>query len=181
MKHTVQSSENPMRPVAPWLQRRIAIGLAVLFALPLGGVPACFAQQATPSQQSSPDQSSSDQAGESVSSSATPQAAAGSATDTNSAQPSSLPQEPAAQGPAAQQSATPEQKKDSSPAPVGTAVAPYEKGVGVAASRPAGAVIAPAKQKRTRSFLIKSGLLIGAGVAVGSVVALSNASPSRPH
>ena len=64
---------------------------------------------------------------------------------------------------------------------MGTAVAPYEKGVGVAASRPAGAVIAPAKQKRTRSFLIKSGLLIGAGVAVGSVVALSNASPSRPH
>ena len=67
------------------------------------------------------------------------------------------------------------------PAPVGTAAAPYEKGIGVAASRPAGVVIAPAKQRRTRSFLIRTGLLIGAAVAIGTVVALSNASPSQPH
>ena len=67
------------------------------------------------------------------------------------------------------------------PAPVGTAAAPYEKSIGVAASRPAGVVIAPAKQRRTRSFLIRTGLLIGAAVAIGTVVALSNASPSQPH
>jgi hypothetical protein len=66
-------------------------------------------------------------------------------------------------------------------APVGTAAAPYEKGIGVAASRPAGAVIAPAKQRRTRSFWIKTGVLLGAAVAVGTVVGLSSASPSRPH
>jgi hypothetical protein len=64
---------------------------------------------------------------------------------------------------------------------LGTAVAPYETGIGVAASRPAGAVIAPAKQRRTRSFVIKLGVLIGACAAVGTVVALSNASPSQPH
>jgi hypothetical protein len=53
--------------------------------------------------------------------------------------------------------------------------------VGVAASRPAGAAIAPAKQKRARTLLIKVGIVVGVAVAVGTVVALSNASPSRPH
>lgn len=66
-------------------------------------------------------------------------------------------------------------------APVGTAAAPYEKGIGVAASRPAGAVIAPAKQRRTRTILIRVGVIVAAAVAVGIVVALSSGSPSRPH
>ncbi len=65
--------------------------------------------------------------------------------------------------------------------PVGTAAAPYEKGVGVAVSKPAGAVIAPAKQKRTRSILIKVGVILAAGVAIGTVVALSAGSSSRPN
>lgn len=65
--------------------------------------------------------------------------------------------------------------------PLGTAVAPSVKTTGVAASRPAGAAIAPARQKRARSILIKVGVIVGAGVAVGTVVALSSASPSRPH
>lgn len=60
-------------------------------------------------------------------------------------------------------------------------MAPYEKGMGIAASRPAGAVIAPAKQRRTRSFVIKVSLIVGAAVAVGTVVGLSSASPSRPQ
>lgn len=65
--------------------------------------------------------------------------------------------------------------------PVGTAVAPYEETSGVTASRPAGAVIAPAKQRRRRSILIKIGIVVGAAAAVGTVVALSHASPSQPH
>lgn len=64
--------------------------------------------------------------------------------------------------------------------PVGTAAAGSVEATGVAASKPAGAAIAPAKQRRTRAILIKVGALVGAGVAVGTVVALSNASPSRP-
>lgn len=81
-----------------------------------------------------------------------------------------------------QQPAAPQANQPSgNSAPVGTAVAPYEKGIGVAASRPAGVVIAPAKQRRSRSFIIKVGLLIGAGVAVGTVAALAHASPSQPH
>ena len=76
----------------------------------------------------------------------------------------------------------PEQQTTTPAPPVGTAAAPYEKGVGVAASRPAGVVIAPAKQRRTRSFLIKVGVILAAAAAVGTIVGLSSASPSRqPH
>jgi hypothetical protein len=65
--------------------------------------------------------------------------------------------------------------------PVGTAAAQPVKTTGVAASEPAGAAIAPARQRRARSILIKVGAIVGAGVAVGTVVALSSGSPSRPH
>lgn len=64
--------------------------------------------------------------------------------------------------------------------PVGTAAAPAESPVGTAVSRPAGAAIAPAKQKRRRTFVIRMGLVIGAAVAIGTVVGLSKASRSRP-
>jgi hypothetical protein len=74
-----------------------------------------------------------------------------------------------------------EQTQNTAPKPVGTAAAPYEKTTGVAASRPAGAVIAPAKQRRARSILIRVGVIVGAAVAVGTVVALSKGSPSRPN
>ena len=74
-----------------------------------------------------------------------------------------------------------EQQQNNATKPVGTAAAPYEKTTGVAASRPAGAVIAPAKQRRARSILIRVGVIVGAAVAVGTVVALSRASPSRPN
>ncbi len=71
-------------------------------------------------------------------------------------------------------------QQDNGSKPVGTAAAPYEKPTGVAASRPAGAVIAPAKQRRVRTILISLGVVIGAGVAIGTVAGLSKASPSRP-
>jgi hypothetical protein len=73
------------------------------------------------------------------------------------------------------------QQQSSEQQPVGTAAAPYEKTTGVAASRPAGAVIAPAKQRRARSLLIRVSVVVGAAVAVGTVVALTRASPSRPN
>jgi hypothetical protein len=64
--------------------------------------------------------------------------------------------------------------------PVGTAAAGVSNGGGVTASQPAGAALAPAKQRRARSLLIKVGALVGAGVAVGTVMALSKGSPSKP-
>ncbi len=77
----------------------------------------------------------------------------------------------------AQQSSSREQQLQE---PVGTAVAGSVEATGVAASNPAGAAIAPAKQRRTRSILLKVGALVGAGAAVGAVAALSAGSPSRP-
>lgn len=150
-----------IRGVRLWQRRGVALGLAAFLVLSLYGETAVLAQQG------------------------------GSVT---SSQPQSQSTAGATQGPgsAADQSAggnrqpdlqttTPEQQQGGTSEPLGTAVAPYEKGIGVAASRPAGAVLAPAKQRRTRSFLIRVGLLVGAGVAVGTVVALSSASPSQPH
>ncbi len=73
-------------------------------------------------------------------------------------------------------------QQQSSPAsPVGTAAAPGEEPVGTVGSKPAGAVIAPAKQRRVHTFLISVAILAGAGIAIGTVAALSHASPSQPH
>jgi hypothetical protein len=64
--------------------------------------------------------------------------------------------------------------------PVGTAAARAETITGVAATRPVGAAIAPAKQRRARAILIRVSVVVGAAVAIGTVVALSGASPSKP-
>jgi hypothetical protein len=64
--------------------------------------------------------------------------------------------------------------------PVGTAAAETSNGGGVAASQPAGVAIAPAKQRRIRTMVLRVGAIVGAGVAVGTVMALTQATPSRP-
>ena len=64
--------------------------------------------------------------------------------------------------------------------PVGTAVAESPNAGGVAASQPAGVAIAPAKQRRVRTIVLRMGAIMGAGVAVGSVVALTAATSSKP-
>jgi hypothetical protein len=93
-------------------------------------------------------------------------------------QPSSPVQEqPAASQPQSQSSQTP----SSSPQrPVGTAAAETSNPGGVAASQPAGVAIAPAKQRRVRTIVLRVGAIVGAGVAVGTVVALTQATPSKP-
>jgi len=65
------------------------------------------------------------------------------------------------------------------PQPSGTAVAPAVEVSGSAASKPAGVAIAPPKQRQIRSWLIRFGFIAGAGAALGTVVALSAASPGR--
>ncbi len=104
------------------------------------------------------------------------------------ADPEALPEAPAPSEP--QTAGTSQQPAASQPGdaqpqrnprkPVGAAAAPYEPTLGIAASRPAGAAIAPAKQRRVRTILISLGVIAGAGIAVGSVAALSHGSPSRP-
>ncbi len=91
-------------------------------------------------------------------------------TPNQSSQPNT---QPSAQSQPTQQQQTPRE-------PVGTAAAETIQTTGVAASRPAGAALAPAKQRRVRSILIKVGALVGVGVAVGTTMALSQGSPSKP-
>jgi len=85
-------------------------------------------------------------------------------------QSSSQPQQ---QNQQAQQTQTPQQ-------PVGTAAAPYEKPTGVPGSRPAGAAIAPAKQRRVRAIVISLGLVLAGAGAIGAVAGMSKASHSQP-
>jgi cytoskeletal protein RodZ len=77
-----------------------------------------------------------------------------------------------------QQDSIQPQNPNSVPSGAAGAKAPTVRGA--PASRPIGAAIAPTKQKQRRSLIIKAGLIAGACVAVGSVVALSRSSPSRP-
>jgi hypothetical protein len=64
--------------------------------------------------------------------------------------------------------------------PVGTAAAEAPKAKGVTAAQPAGVAIAPAKQRRVRTIVIKVGAMAAAGAAVGTVIGLTRATPSRP-
>ena len=93
--------------------------------------------------------------------------------DSSSSLPSAPTPQPQQQEPA-QQQPPPQQ-------PVGTAAAPYEKPTGVPGSRPAGAVIAPAKQRRVRAIVIRVAVVAAAAAAVGTVVGLSKATHSSPQ
>jgi hypothetical protein len=77
------------------------------------------------------------------------------------------------------QSATPAQRQEEQ-RPVGTAVAEAPKVSGISAAQPAGAAIAPAKQRRVRTVVLRVGAIAGAGAALGTVIALTAASPSKP-
>ena len=143
-----------------WVGRYLSVLLILLLAFPMSEAGSARAQQASHSAPAAPD----------------PEVA------------SALPEAPAPANPQAanpgQQAAPPQpadgQSERNSHKPVGAAAAPYEPTLGIAASRPAGAAIAPAKQKRVRTILISLGVIAGAGIAVGSVAALSHGSPSRP-
>jgi cytoskeletal protein RodZ len=135
--------------------RRLAAGLLMLL-LVVQGAESAMAQQTGPAQQSA-----------------------------QQAEQASLPESPA---PAAdrQRSDQSEQstsaKQDGeSQKPIGTAAAPEVNPVGVAGAKAAGAAIAPAKQRRAHSFVIKFALIAGAAAAGGAVVALTAGSRSRPQ
>ncbi len=87
---------------------------------------------------------------------------------------------------ASQESQLPQPAVDQPPAtqapqkPVGTATAGTPDASGIAASQPAGVAMAPAKQRRVRTIVLRTGAIIGAGVAVGAVVALTEGTSSRP-
>lgn len=95
-------------------------------------------------------------------------------------QPASAPAQ-ASSTQASQPGTSPAAQQIPTPAPVGTAAAPEMKSEGTPASAPAGAAIAPAKQRRVKSFSVRVALLVGAAVAVGVVAGAALASPSSSH
>jgi len=64
--------------------------------------------------------------------------------------------------------------------PVGTAAAEAPKVSGITAAQPAGVAIAPAKQHRVRTIVLRVGAIAGAGAALGTVIALTAGTPSKP-
>jgi hypothetical protein len=171
-KNPLRSGNSGSSP-SSWITRQISRLLVALLIIPLGGT--AFAQQAPPSL---PEPLAADQAAvpapdaEVASTSLLPVDFSGETTP-DAPQPQNAP------APQQQQSNPPQQSAPRQP--LGTAAAPYEQPSGITASRPAGAAIAPAKQRRTRTLVIRVGVIIAAAVAVGTVLALSNASPSTPH
>ncbi len=170
------------------LQRQLAIALVMLLAVPYG-LAATSPRPSSPAPNKAANStrnisSTADAAGNSGAASNTsypdapapsPDSSSGQSQQTTSGQSQ---QTTAGQG---QQTTGSASQQTGSTHPVGTAAAPYLKPEGIAASRPAGAAIAPAKQRRVRSFAIRVALLVGAGVAIGTVVAASLGSPSRAN
>ena len=106
-----------------------------------------------------------------------------SSTEISSSQPpEELPSAPVPQQPTqqAQPSQQPQQQDAPQQPPVGTAAAPYEKPTGVPGSRPAGAAIAPAKQRRVRAIVISLAVILAGAGAIGAVAGMSKASHSQP-
>ena len=171
-----------MRFSGSCLRREIAFGLAILLAMPLAETAAASPQQSTSSQPPQGVSSAQNRSEDSGSQERTVDANRSETDATPPDNPAAAQSQTVSQSgqSGATQSAS-EPQQDSAPKPVGSAAAPYEKTTGVAASSPAGAVMAPAKQRRARSILIRVGIVVGAAVAIGTVVALSRASPSRPN
>ena len=166
-----------MRDLKSWLMRQIIFCLAVSLVVPLGAAE-------TNSGIRTPRDAGN------VASTETPAVhpRAGAATIGEAEPPTAYPESPGAlktsgtnlslQNTAPQNTQT---KQDAqTTAPLGTAAAPYQKQEGISASKPGGAAIAPGKQRRIRSFAIRIGLLVGAGIAIGVVTAATLSSPSRP-
>jgi cytoskeletal protein RodZ len=99
-------------------------------------------------------------------------------------QPQDLPDAPSATQTqqTTDQQETPAQRapRPRSTQPVGVGTAQQAPTAGGAASKPAGAAIAPAKQKQYRSLLIKIGAIAAGGAAIGTVYALSRGTKSLP-
>ena len=134
--------------------RTLAAFLCVMIS---GPIQPLVAQQSSPNQQQEP--------------------AAGQQT---TLPPVELPESPGSSKSSAPAATTPQTAvPQHPPQPSGTAAAPAVQVSGGAASKPAGVAIAPPKQRQVRSWLIRFGFLAGAGAAIGTVVALSAASPGR--
>ena len=135
-------------------------------------------------------QSNSPQA--STAQSATPDPSRGPQQPAGSEQAAPLPEAPSANTPPSAptasgadttsrgDTASSSSQAQSTQAPTGAAAAQRAETAGGAASKPAGNAIAPAKQRQTRSLLIKVGAVAAAGAAAGIIYGLSRGTGSLP-
>lgn len=173
-----------MKPNFPW--RYFHRGLALALALLIGGAPEGFAQATQSSQSSSQSQQSQQ--------SATPQQQQQKQPSTLDVDPSKGPLQPVPSAQPDQQTTNPpaapqpqqtapaqtQQQAAPAPAPQGVAVAGEAKTSGGPASKPAGQAIAPAKQRQTRSLLLKVGAIGAGAAALGIIYGLTRSTSSRP-
>jgi hypothetical protein len=164
-----------MRSANNGLLRPVAVCLVLWLAVPASEIGTAAAQQAVAEQRAANAPSQEGPAAEAATGSVI---AGDSLPDTP--EPVTPKAEPQDAGDSSSLSSSSQQPQGPAQ-PVGTAAAPYGKTMGIAASRPAGAAIAPGKQKRVRTILISVGVIVAAGVAVGSVAALSHGSSSHPQ
>jgi hypothetical protein len=105
--------------------------------------------------------------------------------------PTELPESPGAEWARMQDATAPQQASTTSiqsdtntqekpQRPVGTAAAEAPRVTGITAAEPAGVAIAPAKQRRVRTIVLKVGAIVGAGAALGTVIALTAGTSSKP-
>ena len=87
---------------------------------------------------------------------------------------------PDATSPSSESAQSPASQDSKPQRPVGTAAAEAPTVSGVTAAEPAGVAIAPAKQRRVRTIIIRVGAIVGAGVALGTTLALTAGTPSKP-
>lgn len=157
-----------------WLMRHVAFSVVILLVAPFGRAEtALFTPPVLGVQAVSAAEVLSQTAVQGTNQAASAGSKPGAVPDNPRIQDGSI-----SQPSASPQSVTPNQQDST---PVGTAAAPDLRPGGAPASRPAGAAIAPAKQSRARSFSIRVALLVGAGIAIGTVAMASLASSSRPH
>jgi hypothetical protein len=162
-----------------------AIVGGLVLALLMNPLAYAMTQEPVPTQPSDPQSQNAPTAHDANSASATestttlPSASATQTTDPLPDSPGAV-QKQSAQLVPPMPAPTPQEEQARRKEPVGTAAAETVPTMGVAASRPAGAALAPAKQRRVRTILIRMGAVIGVGAAVGVTMALSEGSPSKP-
>jgi type IV secretory pathway VirB10-like protein len=169
--------------------------LVLVLVTALSGAPSAFAQQAQPATNPNTTPTpvpQTDQASQQPTQTPVPGNTQADPTQgpLEPVAPAPLPDSPSAAQPQTQQPTTvqtaPASNAPAVPSghqpidPQGAATAETAPTLGGAASKPAGAAIAPAKQRQMRSFLIKLGAIAGAGVALGTVYALTRGTSSTP-
>jgi hypothetical protein len=94
--------------------------------------------------------------------------------------PQSAPEPPSGPQPAQSSAPSDAAEAQSLQPAVGTAVAPAPAILPIAAAEPAGTAVAPAKQRRVRKIVLKVGVLVAATAALGTVLILTETTPSKP-